>query len=1047
MIKKIIHFSVYHPFTVLFLTILVVLGGWFSFQHLSIDAVPDVTNVQVQINTSIIGMTPEEIERTVTFPLENAMSGIKGTTQVRSITRYGLSQITISFEDKFDIYRARQLVSERLQLVDEKLPSHIQPKVGPISTGLGEIFQYAVESEKIETGEKRVEQLMELRSLQDWYIKPRLLTVKGVTEVSTIGGFEKQFHIRPRIDPMTRYGIHFDDIEKALEKTNRNVGGGYIQQTGEQFLVQGTGLLKSIEEIKNVPIKSLQSFKTITLGEIAHVGLGTELRTGAGLVDADESVIGTTLMLIGENSRTVSKQVALRLKEIQKELPPGIKIVPLYNRSNLVDSTLDTVKHNLLLGALLVALVLFFLIGNARAALITAITIPISLLITFLIMRPLGISGNLMSLGALDFGIIVDGVIIVLDNCIRLIHHRKMKWQRNLTRSEIKEAVFDGAVQVRSAAGFGELIIVVVFIPIFALSGIEGKMFEPMAATFMIAVIAGLTLSFTTAPALASLIFSSKGAEKEPRLMLQLKRLYSSLLEFFLRLKKITVVFAIVSILVGIFLFSRLGGEFLPQLDEGSIVIQFIRPTNISVDQSIALQKLSAKSIRKFPEVVAVFSRLGTADVATDPMGVNLADTFITLKEKKEWPQIDGKRRTKAKLIADLVKQLEEEIPGQRILVTQPIQMRFNELLEGTRADISLKLFGEEMKTLVELTRKMADIVKKVPGAGDVEMELKGTSPLLRIKPDDRLLKELGISNQEILETVETALGGKEVGSLYEGMKHFPILIRLSETERSDLEAIKNLPVGIFSNMTVPLVRVAKIEFEEDYLNIHREGSKRRTAILINPRDRDTESFVKEAKEKVSREMQLPPGYYSEWGGNFKNLEEAKKSLSFLIPLALLLVLMMVYIAFRNVIQTLLIFLGVPLAWVGGVLALLLYNLPFSISAGVGFIALSGIAVLNGVVLVNFFNDLKKQGMEGEAVVLQGSLTRLRPVLMTALVDVFGFLPMMLSTGVGSEVQRPLATVVIGGILSSTFLTLIVLPIIYSWLDRKSSATSVHSSV
>ncbi len=1037
MISKIIHFSVYHRGVVLALTLLAAIVGWMGYQSLPIDAVPDITNVQVQVNTQVEGLVPEEIERNVTFPVETAMSGIAGVLQVRSITRFGLSQVTVVFEDDMDIYRARQLVSERLQTVAGQLPNNVHPKLGPVSTGLGEVYYYAVEAEKVETGEARTLQLMELRALQDWFIKPRLLTVKGVAEINTIGGHEKQFHIQPNPQLMGRYGLHFSDIEEALEKTNQNVGGGYVEQTAEQFLVQGIGLLKDIDDIKAVPVKALETFKTLTIGDIASVGLAKELRTGAALVRGEEAVVGTVMMLMGENSRTVSMRVAERIKEIQKGLPPGFKIEALYDRSDLVNATLGTVIHNLLTGASLVVLVLLFLVGNVRAALITAVTIPLSLLITFFVMNRQGISGNLMSLGALDFGIIVDGAVIVLDNCVRFVHDRVKALGRKLTSDELKEAVYEAAIEIRTAAGFGELIIVVVFLPIFALVGIEGKMFKPMAATFSIAVIAALVLSFTTAPALASLFLTGNVADKEPWLMRKIRALYTPVLNLSLRHRLATVGIGAASILIGGLLFSRLGGEFLPQLDEGSLTVQLVRPVNISLTQSIALQEKSEKLIGEFPEVAVVFSRLGTAEVATDPMGVNLADTYIMLKPHEEWPEIDGDRRSKQELSKAILARLEQELPGQRALLSQPIQMRFNELLEGTRADISVKVFGDEMDQLSRVTKEIAEVIGKVPGAGDVEVELKGTSPLLKVTPKRGILNKLGVSNREVLETVGIAIGGDEVGFLYEGVKKFPIVLRLSEKDRSDLNSIRSLPVGISTTSTFPLSEAAVVEFDEAYGSVSREQSKRRAAVMINPRGRDTESFVKEAQAEVEKAVKLPAGYYVEWGGNFKNLEEARSRLLILTPIALALVLMMIYTAFRNIFQTALIFVCVPLALVGGVLGLTLNGLPFSISAGVGFIALSGIAVLNGVVLMNYFNDLRKRKMHGEALVREGTLIRLRPVLMTALVDIFGFLPMMLSTGVGAEVQKPLASVVIGGIVSSTILTLVVLPTLYCLFERK----------
>ena len=1038
MINRIIRFSVYHWATVLVLTTVVAVVGWISFQKLPIDAVPDITNVQVQINTNASGLAPEEIERNVTFPIEAAMSGIAGVEQIRSITRFGLSQVTVVFTEDTDIYRARQLAAERLQGAAGSLPASTRPKLGPITTGLGEIYHYAIEAEKVEKGEARIKQLMELRALQDWFVKPRLLTVPGVAEVNTIGGFEKQFHIQPDPALMARYGIRFSDITEALEKTNENVGGGYIQQTSEQLLVQGVGLLQSITDIKAVPIKSLETFRTVRIGDVAQVELARELRTGAAIVNGQEEVLGTTLMLLGENSRTVSLRVDERMKEIRKALPPGYKIRTLYNRSDLVNATIGTVEHNLLTGAGLVVVILLLLVGNVRAALITALTIPLSLLITFVGMKHFGISGNLMSLGALDFGIIVDGAVIVIDNCVRVLHERSHSIGRKLSKEEVKEAVFDASVEIRKAAGFGQLIIVVVFLPIFGLVGVEGKMFQPMAATFAIAVVGALILSFTTVPALASLLFSGDVKEKEPALMRWAAKLYGPLLEIGIKYKKVTALIGVGAIVLGGILFLQLGGEFLPQLSEGSVAIQFVRPVNISVDQAVRMQQKSEKIILSFPEIDLVFSRLGTAEVATDPMGVNIADTYVMLNPHNKWPKVvNGKARTKDELVAAIIEKLEAELPGQRQLVSQPIQMRFNELLEGTRADVSVKVYGDDLDKLVAMTTEIAGVISQVSGAGDVETELQGTSPLLRIKPKSDMLYKLGISNKDILDTVGIAIGGQEGGYLYEGVRRFPIIVRVNDKLRTDLDAIKSLPVGISTNATLPLSEVADIKVVQAYGSINREQSKRRAAVLINLRGRDTESFVEEAQKVVESKIKIPTGYYLEWGGNFKNLEQARSRLLVLTPLALGLVLIMIYAAFGSIFQTALVFSGVPLALVGGVLGLSFNGLPFSISAGVGFIALSGIAVLNGIVLVQYFNDLQKEGLSGEVLVKRGTKIRLRPVLMTALVDIFGFVPMMLSTGVGAEVQKPLAAVVIGGIISSTVLTLIVLPALYLLFEKK----------
>lgn len=1045
MINKIIRFSVYNRGIVLVVTAVLAVAGFFSFQGLAIDAVPDITNNQVQINTVIEGLAPEEIERAITFPVESSMRGLGGVEGVRSITRFGLSQVTVVFKDGIDIYRARQVVAERLQGVASTLPKGAKAELGPVSTGLGEIFQYTVDVEKpaIEPKERLV-QLMEMKAIQEWFIKPRLLTVEGVAEVNTTGGYEKQFHIQPDIKKMASYGIHFEEIAQALEKTNKNVGGGYIAQTAEQFLVQGVGLFKSPKDIERVPVKSLESFKIVRIGDIAQVGLGKELRTGAATVNGQETVLGTVMMLLGENSRTVAMRVKERADEIKPTLPKGVVLNVVYNRSDLVNATLKTVEHNLAMGAGLVVVILFLLIGNVRAALITAAVIPLSLLVTFLIMKPLGISGNLMSLGALDFGIIVDGVVILIDNCVRAIDARARQVGRKLSREELDRVIYEAAVEIRSAAGFGQLIIIVVFIPIFALTGVEGKMFKPMAATFALAVFSALVLSFVTAPALASLFLSGGANGKEPKIMTWIRRLYRPVLELTLRFRVATVTLAVVAVVIGGVLFGTLGAEFLPQLSEGSLAFHMIRPVNASLDQSIALQLKAEKIIQEFPEVDRVFARIGTSEVATDPMGVNISDTYIMLKDRARWPHHSEGRHTYESLTKALIEKLERELPGQNYLASQPIQMRFNELLEGTRADVSVKVFGPDLQTNMNIAKKIQQVVAKVSGAGDVEVDLAGTSPVLRIEPKEDALSKYGASVADVLETVSIALGGEEVGYLYEGERKYPIVVRMGENDRADLDTIRSLPVGIGANATVPLSTLATSEFAETFGSISREDSNRRSAVLVNLRGRDTEGFVREAKAAVEKAVELPQGYYIQWGGNFKNLEEARSRLMVLTPIAILVVLTMIFAAFGSVGQTALIFLCVPFALVGGVVSLVLNGLPMSISAGVGFIALSGIAVLNGVVLVNYFNHLKAEGKSGAELVTTGTLIRLRPVLMTALVAIFGFLPMMLSTGVGAEVQRPLAAVVIGGIVSSTVLTLVVLPTLYSIFESKFKGRVAH---
>ncbi len=1041
--NKIIRFSVYNRSIVLVFTALFIAAGWYAFKHLSIDALPDITNVQVSINTPVEGLAPEEIERYVTIPIESAMNGIADVTFVRSLTKFGLSQVVVNFEDGVDIYKARQQVSERLQSVVSDLPEGMKPRLGPITTGLGEIYFYTVEADQKATGEARIKQLMDLRATQEWLVRPRLMTVKGVASVDTNGGYEKQYHIQPNVAKMAEYGLGFDEIETALQKTNKNVGGGYIQQDGKQFLVQSIGLFQSPENIKRVPIKSLETLKTVTIGDIADVSLAAPLRMGASLVDGQEAVLGTALLLSGENSKAVAIEVDKKIEEIKKVLPAGVHLDTLHNRSTLVNATINTVLHNLILGAALVVVILLLLVGNLRAALITAAIIPLSLLFTFLMMNWRGISGNLMSLGALDFGIIVDAAVIVLENCIRKLHEKSHELGRSLNSDEVKGTVVEATVEMRKASGFGQIIIMAVFLPIFALTGVEGKMFKPMAAAFCFALLGALIFSFTTAPALASLLLKGSIKEKEPWLMRFFKKLYQPVLNWSLKMPYLSVVFGLVSIVLGIFLFSRMGSEFLPQLNEGSIVIMFNRDVNIGIDQAVVMQAQSEKVISSFPEVKRIFSRLGTAEAATDPMGINLADTFVMLKDQKEWPKINDKIRNKDELTEAISEKLKEEIKDQDFVFSQPIQMRFNELLEGTRADVSVKVFSDDLNGLLKVSEESEELLKSVRGAGDVESEMSDTSPVLRIVPKNDLLARFGIGNDAVLEAVSTAVGGKETGYLFEGVRRFPIMIRLSEKDRSNLETLKKIPVEVGPNLTMKLEELADIDFTEGFGTIKRENGKRRGAVLINPRGRDTESFVKEAQTTLESKIKLPQGSYFEWGGNFKNLQQAKQRLLLLTPLVLCLVFLMIYSVFRDVMETILIFSGIPLALVGGVLALKLNQLDFSISAGIGFIALSGIAILNGVVLISYFNQLKEEGLSALDAVKQGTLIRLRPVLMTALVDIFGFLPMMLSHGIGAEVQKPLATVVIGGIISSTLLTLIVLPTVYALLARRQTEVEI----
>lgn len=1035
MINNIIRFSVNNRMFVFLGVILLCFFGIKSFNELSIDAVPDITNTQVQINSQVKGLVPEEIERMVTFPIEYSMNGIPGVETIRSISRYGISQVTVIFKEGTDIFKARQLALEKLQNIE--LPNGVSTEMGPISTGLGEIFHYSIEAKDVEKDEqKRLLQLMELRSIQDWFIKPRLLTVKGVTEVNTIGGFEKQFFIQPDIEKLSKYALHFDDIENAIEQTNLNVGGGYIQQTGEQLLVRGVGLLQGISDIENVVVKRLSSYKVIKIKDVANVKYDKEIRTGAATLNGEESIIGTAFMLLGENSRTVAQRVSTKLTEIEKDLPPWVKLKVIYDRSNMVNATLGTVEHNLVMGAGLVIIFLLLLVGNLRAAIITSLMIPVSLLMTFVLMRWQNVSGNLMSLGALDFGIIIDGAVIVIENCVHRLQKRGQELGRELTRYEIKQLVIDSAIEIRSAAGFGELIVITVFIPLFALTGVEGKMFGPMATTFIMALASALLLSFTVVPALAATFLSGKTRDKIPFMMNIAQRLFKPTLEAALRFKKVVLGIGIASIVVGVFLFSRMGAEFIPQLDEGDFAIQFIRPANISTENSVELQKISEKIIKEFPHVKDVFGRTGAAEVATDPMGVNISDTYIMLVPKSDWPK-DEHIKTKTDLIKEVKEKLELHVPGQVLMFSQPVELRFNELLEGTRAPISVKVYGDDLDKLTEYAQKISTILSDVEGAGEAESESSGKSPMLEYRPKMHELAQLGVNARPVLDAISTAIGGREVGYIYEGVKRFPIVTRLSQEERQDVMIVKKLPVGISEGFTVPIEEVADINFVETFSSVSRENSQRRIAVLVNPSTRDIESFVTKAKIAVSENIKLPEGYFIEWGGTFKNLQSAKERLGILVPMAMLIILAMLYAAFKNYAQVILIFACAPMALIGGVVSLNIMGMPFSISAGVGFIALSGISILNGVVLVTYFNRLLQDGKSPDDIVTEGAMTRLRPVLMTALTDIFGFLPMMFSQGLGAEVQKPLATVVVGGIISATVLTLIVLPSLYRLFFEK----------
>jgi cobalt-zinc-cadmium resistance protein CzcA len=1039
MIKKFVQFSVEQPAIILLLMLLAIFSGIGSFLKLPIDAVPDITNTQVQIITRVNGLVPEEIERKVTFPIESSLNGIIGVSQSRSITRFGISHVTVVFDDQMDIYRARQLVMERLNSIQPDLPQGVRPELGPISTGLGEIFHYQVEAKNVLKNPKERElQLMEIRALQDWFVRPRLLRVKGVTEINTIGGYEKQYHIQPDLNLMKKYAVTFDEISQSVKKNNLSVGGGYVENYPTQLLIQADGLLKNISDIEELPVKINKSLNVIKIKDIAKVKLSTELRNGSALIDGEEGVLGTVLMTMGENSRIVARRVGEEIEKVSKIIPGDYTIRPLYDRSVMVDATLLTVEKNLLFGCGLVVLFLLLLVGNLQAALIVAIVIPISLLITFVLMKINGISGNLMSLGCLDFGIIIDSAVIVVDSTMRLISKESKKLGRALTRKEIQTATVEGTNHVFKEAFFGQIIIVLVFLPIFALSGVEGKMFAPIATTFVYALLAALVLSFTLVPTLCGLILPGEISVKKPWLMSFAERLFIPLFNKTLAHRKFVIASAIGIVTISFIIFSRMGGEFIPQLDEGSLALDMVRPVDIATTRSIELQRQTEKTILSFPEVTHTFSRLGTSSIPTDPSGINLGDTFVMLHPKDSWPKINGKARTKPELVNDIVEKIKKDIPDQSFITTQPMQMRFNDLLEGIRADVSIKVFGPNVETLESLSKEIEKTVKAIRGTGDIQLQLKARVPVLKITPKENEMHQLGFGNEHILGPVGVGYQGENIGSIYNGVQRFPIFVRLDHPDREDLEKMRNMPVGFTDSLIVPFKDVANIEKQETYQSLFRESSERRTAVLVSLNGRDVQSWVNEAIGKVNQQVKIPSGYHLDWGGNYKNLQNAKNSLKILVPATLLLVLFIIFLVFKNFAHALIIFSCVPLSLVGGIIVLALMGLNFSVSAGVGFIALFGISVLNGVILVSYFRELDHKGVPPLEAVHEGTLVLLRPILMTALVDAFGFMPMMMASGLGAEVQKPLAAVVVGGIISATILAIFVLPVLYLiWETRK----------
>ena len=1052
LIEYILQFAIQQRWLIVLLTITAAAFGIYNFTRLPIDAVPDITNVQVQVNTNVTGLSPVEIEKRITFPIEWAMGGLPNVEQVRSISRYGLSQVTLIFKDGTDIYWARQLVNERLAQAKENLPEGLgEPAMGPISTGLGEIYLWAVEA----TGPKpdgTEYTPMDLRVVQDWIIRPQLLTAPGVTEVNAIGGYEKQYHVTPAPAKLIAYGLSFRELFERLAENNSSVGGGYIEHFDEQYLIRSTGLVKKIEDIESIVLGSHDGVP-IYVRDVATVQLGKELRTGAATLNGEETVIGTAIMLLGENSRTVSRAVDERMEKINKTLPPNVTARTLYDRTYLVDATLKTVRKNLFEGAVLVVVVLFVLLGNARAAFITALAIPLSMLLAITGMVRSEISGNLMSLGAIDFGIIVDGAVVMVENLIRHLAEAQHKLGRRLTLAERAEIALQAGKEVARPVAYGVGIIMIVYLPILTLTGIEGKMFRPMAEVVLLALGAALILSFTAVPAICVLGLGGKIREGESKIIHGVKWLYRPVLAFALRFRAAVVLGAVGFLAATGLVASGLGSEFVPQLREGALALQALRIPSISLAASVEMQKqIERRLMEHFPdEIAAIFARVGTAEVAVDPAGPNHGDTFMMLKPQEQW----RKARTQDELAAEIEKHF-VDLPGQNFEFSQPIELRFNELIAGVRAELAVKVFGDDLDVMLAAANRIAGVLKSVKGAADVKVEQVTGLPVLTIDIDRTAIARYGLNVSDIQTVIEIAMAGKSTGEVFEGDRRFELVVRIPDEIRQDVEQLNRLLIPLPAQDSapgntrlaslassgpkpgyIPLLKLARIELQEGPNQISRENGKRRVVVSANVRERDIGSFVAEAQQKIDEAIKLPEGYWITWGGQFENLIAARQRLMVVVPLALFLIFMLLFVSFNSVRYALLIFTGVPLALTGGVFSLWVRELPFTISAGVGFIALSGVAVLNGLVLVTFIRQLRQQGFSTHDAIIEGCLIRIRPVLMTALVASLGFVPMALATSMGAEVQRPLATVVIGGIISSTLLTLVVLPAIYGWFEGK----------
>ncbi|QVR68291.1 CusA/CzcA family heavy metal efflux RND transporter [Acinetobacter sp. BHS4] len=1036
---RIIQFSINNAIWVMMFVVAWIGVGIYSYQKLSIDAVPDITNVQVQINSQANGFTAPEVEQRITYPIENAMSGIPNLEQTRSISRYGLSQVTIIFKDGTDIYWARQLINQRLQEAKSALPDSIDPQMSPISTGLGEIYQWVVKAEpNAKKADGSAYSAMDLREIQDWIIRPQLQRVQGVAEVNSIGGYNKTYVVSPDLTRLQQLQIPLTDLQDALQNNNENRGAGFIEENGQQLTVRVPGMLTSIQDIQNVTVATKNGLP-IRVADVASVSIGHDLRTGGATYNGQETVLGIAMMMMGENSKTIAKAIDDKVQEIQRSLPQGVVIETVYDRSSLVDKAIKTVAKNLIEGAILVIVILFIFLGNFRAALITACIIPLAMLFTLTGMAEQKISANLMSLGALDFGIIVDGAVVIVENCIRRLAEAQHLKGRLLTRSERFTEVFLAAKQARRPLIFGQIIIMVVYLPIFALAGVEAKMFHPMAMTVVLALLGAIILSVTFVPAAVALFVTGEVKEKESRWMMSLKKGYADLLDKAYAFRYVVVTAAVSILILTSAIATRVGSEFAPQLSEGDFALQLMRAPSTGIEESLKIQENVEKQLLKaFPEIKAIFARTGTAEVATDVMPPNISDGIVLLKPHDQWP---NPKETIDELRTRML-QFVNQIPGNNSEFSQPIELRFNELISGVRSDIGVKVFGDDMQVLNQEAEKIAQQLRSIPGASEVKVEQTDGLPLLNVDVDHALAAQYGLSVKSIQDIVAASIGGQSVGQILQGDRRFDFVIRLQENMRTP-QQLAQLPIRLPNGGLIQLQDVAKVENILGLAQVSRENGKRRVIVTANVRDRDLGSFVQEVQSKLAQQK-LPSGYWLGYGGQFENLASATARMQIVVPMALIMIFVLLMAVFSNFKDSLLVFSGVPFALSGGLVALWLRDIPLSMSAGVGFIALSGVAVLNGLVMLTFIKELRAT-LDVHAATWKGAVLRLRPVLMTAFVASLGFIPMALATGTGAEVQRPLATVVIGGIISSTILTLVLLPVIYRWMNESKTNKVGHS--